>query len=148
MVTVQSFCWITDECVCMRINILILSFILSDYIWDVTVTWNMKDLATHIPVYMTITVSRFPIDCLQVCLDLSPSGGLRIYEGPGLKCKTGTTGMWGGNFCCSFWNMAPTPSAVHKCSQPLFCIFMKENKVFTCPGSICRFLVSRIRPTH
>lgn len=34
-------------------------------------TWNMKNLVIHILVYMSTTVSRFQIICLQVCLDFS-----------------------------------------------------------------------------
>lgn len=34
-----------------------------DHIWNVAFTWNMKNLAIQIPVYMILTVSRFLIVC-------------------------------------------------------------------------------------
>uniref|UniRef100_A0A3B4T2F2 ATPase H+ transporting V1 subunit E1a n=1 Tax=Seriola dumerili TaxID=41447 RepID=A0A3B4T2F2_SERDU len=40
---------------------------------DMVFTWGVKILVTHIPVYMIVTVSRFLIVCLQMCLDISPS---------------------------------------------------------------------------
>lgn len=36
-------------------------------------TWNMRNLIIHISVYMILTVSRFLIICVKLCLDFSPS---------------------------------------------------------------------------
>lgn len=44
-----------------------------DHIWDMTFTWNIRNLVIRVSVYMILTLSRFLIISVQLYVDFSPS---------------------------------------------------------------------------
>lgn len=51
----------------------------SDYIWDVTLTRNMRNLAIHIPVYMITTVARSVIVSSTSTMSLDIWGSTQFF---------------------------------------------------------------------